>query len=157
MGYSDNGLKSAEKTSNSDSVTGTTPVVPTGELVIVFVRSSGPGGQNVNKTATKAQLRWNVGRSRAFSAEQKAAIRAAAGHRLNVADEIVLSAEAERSQAQNLEAVIGRLRALVSRALVSRKKRRPTKVSRAQKLFRLEAKRRTAEKKKFRKPPKGEW
>ncbi len=111
----------------------------------------------MNKTATKAQLRWNVGRSRVFSAEQKGAIREAAGHRLNAQDEIVLWSETERSQAQNRDAVVARLRAIISRALTPRKKRRPTKVSRAQKLSRLEAKRRTAEKKKSRRPPGGEW
>src|SRR5512135_1852674 len=75
--------------------------VPDNELDISFVRSSGPGGQNVNKTSTKAQLRWNVGRSGAFTDEQKAAIREAAGNRLTADDEILISAEAERSQPQN--------------------------------------------------------
>src|SRR3989338_6623941 len=77
------------------------PAVPAGELQIDFVRSSGPGGQNVNKTSTKAQLRWKVGASSAFSEEEKMKIREYAGKRLNNDDEIVVAADTERSQLQN--------------------------------------------------------
>ena len=59
------------------------PVVPESELVFSFSRSSGPGGQNVNKTSTKVRLRWHVGRSGSFSEAQKSLIRQAAGSRLN--------------------------------------------------------------------------
>ena len=131
--------------------------VPESEIEISFVRSSGPGGQNVNKTSTKAQLRWRVGGSAAFSEEQKAAIRAAAGHQLNADDEIVISAEAERSQARNKDAAIARLQDLVARALTPRKARKATKISRAEKRKRLEAKGRQSEKKRERKAPPGDW
>ncbi|HSD12225.1 MAG TPA: alternative ribosome rescue aminoacyl-tRNA hydrolase ArfB [Patescibacteria group bacterium] len=127
------------------------------ELTIAFSHSSGPGGQNVNKVATRAQLHWNVGKSAAFTDAQKALIRRAAGKRLNANDEIVLSAENERSQSQNKANVIERLERLIADALRPRKVRRPTKVSRNQKRKRLEAKRIVGEKKKFRKPPRGEW
>lgn len=131
--------------------------VPEGEISLVFVRSSGPGGQNVNKTSTKAQLRWHVGGSQAFSEEQKSAIRKVAGGRLNGRDEIVLSAEDERSQAQNRASVIQRLQQLVGRALAPKKIRKPSKVSRAQKRRRLDEKRKIGEKKSLRKSPQGEW
>lgn len=131
--------------------------VPETELHIDFVRSSGPGGQNVNKTATKAQLRWPVGASRAYTEDQKAHIRAGAGKRLNADDEIVLWADTERSQPQNRAAVIKRLQRLVEAALTPRKARKPTRVTRAQKQKRLEEKRRQADKKSLRRPPKGEW
>lgn len=124
---------------------------------ITFSRSSGPGGQNVNKTSTKATLHWNVGRSTAFTDEQKALIRAAAGKRLTADDNIVLYAEDTRSQSQNRAIVVGRLEDLIARALAPRKIRKPTKVSRSQKRKRLDAKHRAAEKKKSRRPPKGEW
>lgn len=130
--------------------------VPENEIDISFVRSSGPGGQNVNKTSTKAQLHWHVGRSAVFTDAQKAAIREAAGNRLTLNDEIVLSAESERSQLQNKEEVIGRLQDLVARALLPKKVRRPTKVSRSQRRKRLEDKGRTADKKRSRKPPQGD-
>jgi len=133
------------------------PGVPESEMQIDFVRSSGPGGQNVNKTSTKAQLRWNVGKSAGFSEEQKAAIRAAAGNRLTAEDEIVLADQSQRSQPQNKEAAISRLQNLVADALEPKKERIETKVSRAEKRHRLEEKRRQGNKKQQRKMPKGEW
>lgn len=131
--------------------------VPENELQIDFVRSSGPGGQKVNKTSSKAQLRWNVGESRVFTEEQKAAIRASAGNRLNSEDEIVLAAQAERSQFQNRDDVVRRLQDLVAEALSPKPERKPTEVSRSQKRQRLEEKRRLGDKKRDRKLPKGEW
>lgn len=136
----------------SDSYT-----IPESEIRLEFARSSGPGGQNVNKVSSKAQLHWCVGRSGTFIDEQKNLIRAYAGKLLNKEDEIVLSAESERSQLQNKEEVIRRLRELVARALTPKKKRRPTRVSRSQKLKRLDEKRIIGERKKNRKCPRNEW
>lgn len=130
---------------------------PSNELIITFSHSSGPGGQNVNKTSTKATVHWRVGKSAAFTDEQKALIRKAAGKRLSQNDEIVVYAEDTRSQSQNRDIAIGRLQAIIDAALAPRKKRVPTKVSRSQKRKRLESKRLTGEKKKLRKSPKGEW
>lgn len=131
--------------------------IPESELRLDFSRSSGPGGQNVNKVSSKAQVRWSVGASRVFTEEQKILVRAFAGKHLNKADEIVLSAESERSQLQNKEEVIRRLNALVEMALMPKKKRKPTKVSRSQKRKRVEQKRIVADKKRNRKSPRGEW
>jgi ribosome-associated protein len=133
------------------------PKVPETELNIDFVRSSGPGGQKVNKTASKAQLRWRVGDSAAFTPEQQQKIRERAGKRLNADDEIVLWADTERSQPQNRAAVVKRLQALVDQALTPRKVRKATRVSRAQKQKRLDDKRRNSDKKSSRRPPKGDW
>ncbi|TAK05534.1 aminoacyl-tRNA hydrolase [Patescibacteria group bacterium] len=130
--------------------------IPAQEIRLEFVRSSGPGGQNVNKTASKVQLRWHVGGSSAFSDFEKAAIRAYAGHRLNSEDEIVLVAQTERSQSQNRNQVIQRLQDVVAAALTPKKKHKKTRVSRSQKQKRLEDKRRTGEVKRARKPPRGE-
>ncbi len=132
------------------------PKVPEEEIQLEFVRSSGPGGQNVNKTASKAQLRWRVGGSQAFTEEQRAAIRVRAGKRLNSQDEIVIIAQTERSQSQNRYEVIQRLQDLVAEALTPKKIRRPTRVSRSQKRQRLENKRRIGEVKRTRQPPRGE-
>lgn len=125
-------------------------LIPVHEIEIVFVRSSGPGGQNVNKTATKAQARWCVGSSTAFSEEQKGMIRRAAGKRLNAKDEIIFSADDARTQSQNRDAATLRLQALIAHALAPQKLRKPTKVSRAQKRKRLEEKQYQREKKQAR-------
>ncbi|MDD5251335.1 MAG: alternative ribosome rescue aminoacyl-tRNA hydrolase ArfB [Patescibacteria group bacterium] len=131
--------------------------IPAHELHLDFVRSSGPGGQKVNKTSSKVQLRWRVGESGVFAEEQKALIRKAAGHRLNADDEIIIVADAERSQYQNRDEAVRRLQDLVARALTPKKTRRPTKISRAQKQKRLDDKRRQSEQKKLRRPPQNGW
>ena len=133
------------------------PSVPEHEIEIDFVRASGPGGQKVNKTSSKAQLRWNVGASSAFTEEQKASIRAYAGNRLSGADEIVLAEQSERSQLQNRETVVQRLQDLVAAALAPKTERKETKVPRAQKAKRLDDKRRESRKKQERRGSKGEW
>lgn len=110
------------------------------ELIIDFARSGGPGGQNVNKTATKAIVRWSVGKSRGFTDAQKNKIRHALRNRLNAQDEIIVSSSEERSQLQNKDRAIARLNNLVHKALVIKKSRRPTKPTRSSKLKRLESK-----------------
>lgn len=127
--------------------------IPESEIAVEFARSSGPGGQNVNKRDTKAVARWQVGASAAFSDEEKARIRAAAANRLNAEDELVVSAEDERSQQRNRETAVARLRDIVRRALVPMKPRRPTKPTRASKERRLEAKKREGRKKAERRAP----
>lgn len=126
------------------------PTVPDGEIHVDFVRSSGPGGQNVNKTSTKAQLRWCVGVSATFSEEEKVKIRAYAGNRLNGEDEIVISADTERSQPQNRKEAVERLQQLVVEALTERKERKATKPSRGAKERRLDEKRRQGDRKRNR-------
>ena len=136
---------------------GDPPNVPESEIKIDFVRSSGPGGQKVNKTSSKAQLRWNVGASPAFTEGQKTAIRLRAGNRLNNEDEIVFAEQSERSQFQNREAVVRRLQDLVAGALAPKEERKPTKIPKSEKRRRLEEKRQEGRKKQERKFPKGEW
>ncbi|MFH2018748.1 MAG: alternative ribosome rescue aminoacyl-tRNA hydrolase ArfB, partial [bacterium] len=99
-----------------------------------FARSSGAGGQNVNKTSTKAIVRWSVGRSRVLSPEEKARVRAKLANRINNYDEVVVMSEEERSQPQNRARAIARLQSLVSQALRVPKKRRPTRPTKASKL-----------------------
>jgi ribosome-associated protein len=136
------------------------PSVPEHEFRIEFVRSSGPGGQNVNKTSSKAQLRWKVGKSQAFTEEQKALIRLAAGNRLNNEDEIVISDQTTREQPQNKAKAIERLQDLVAKALTPKKEREMTEtkeVREAKERARLEAKFRKKETKQQRREPKGGW
>lgn len=119
--------------------------IPPEEITIEFARSSGPGGQNVNKTSTKAVLHWCVGASRYFSLEQKNRLRHLLKNRLNKADEIVLSAKSERSQFQNKQNALAELNRLIARALIIPKKRRPTRPTFGSKVRRLESKSKRSE------------
>ncbi|HNR06884.1 MAG TPA: alternative ribosome rescue aminoacyl-tRNA hydrolase ArfB [Saprospiraceae bacterium] len=100
-------------------------------------RSSGPGGQHVNKTETKVTLYFNIGDSPALSEEQKAMLHAKYPNRINESGELYIHASASRSQSANKEAAILKLYTLVTEALLPRKKRvrtRPTSASKAQRL-----------------------
>jgi len=132
------------------------PLIPKDELQVDFVRSSGPGGQKVNKTSSKAQLRWHVASSRAFTPEQKARIYARAASRINAVGEIVISADVERSQSQNRADAVSRLNAIVRTALAPVKPRIKTKVGPAQRRKRLESKLIVSRKKALRRPPSAE-
>lgn len=124
--------------------------VPESEMEITFVRSSGPGGQRVNKAATKAQVRWNVDRSSAFSDAEKARIRERLQHRITGQGDLIVSCMQERSQVQNRAIAVQALRDMVAMALEEEKERVPTKPTRAAKERRIEEKKRTAEKKRER-------
>lgn len=125
-------------------------MIPDNEIQIDFVRASGPGGQNVNKVSTKAQLRWGVGNSTVFSDEEKMRIRAFAGNKLNASDEIVIASSSQRSQLQNKEAAIQRLEHLVEVALTPIEERKPTRPTRASKKRRITSKKHRGAQKKLR-------
>ncbi|MEK7625511.1 MAG: alternative ribosome rescue aminoacyl-tRNA hydrolase ArfB [Patescibacteria group bacterium] len=114
--------------------------IPDNEFVITFARSGGKGGQNVNKTSTKAIIHWQVDKSQVLSWEEKERVRAKLVNRINSNDELVVMAEEERSQSQNRESAVARLRSLVAEALKVPKRRRPTRPTRASKLRRIEGK-----------------
>lgn len=114
--------------------------IPEHEILVTFARSSGAGGQNVNKTSTKAIIHWSVGRSRFLSWEEKMRIRAKLANRLNNNDEIVVMSETERSQPQNRAQAVARLQSLVAHALHIPRKRRPTRPTKASKIRRIESK-----------------
>ncbi len=123
----------------------------TGELNFSASRSSGPGGQHVNKVSTKMELRFHVASSALLSDDEKAVISEKLAARINMAGELVLVSQSERSQLQNKEKVLEKFYLLLVRALTPRKKRKPTKPSRASKEERLEVKRQQSEKKERRK------
>jgi ribosome-associated protein len=114
--------------------------IPASELRVTFSRSSGAGGQNVNKTSTKATVHWAVGRSRVLTDEEKARVRAKLSSRINASDEVVVVSEEERSQPQNRALAVARLQALLARALIVPKKRRATRPTKASKLRQKELK-----------------
>ncbi|MEX0776402.1 MAG: alternative ribosome rescue aminoacyl-tRNA hydrolase ArfB [Phycisphaeraceae bacterium] len=110
------------------------------EVRIDFVRSSGPGGQNVNKLSTAAQLRFDVVQSPSLSASVKRRLIALAGSRMTQAGELVIDARRSRSQTANRDDAIARLVELIARAAVPPKPRRKTKPTRGSRLRRLESK-----------------
>jgi ribosome-associated protein len=122
-------------------------VVPERELVWAAVRSSGPGGQNVNKVSTKVELRFDFEASESLTASVKARLRALATHRLDGEGRILIVSQVTRTQPKNLEDARQRLAELIARALVVPKPRRPTKPSRAAKRARLQDKRAVSTKK----------
>jgi len=126
--------------------------IPAADLSWSASRSPGPGGQNVNKVATKVTLRFDLSATRSLTQTQKRRLKKLAGRRLDADGAILISAQAERSQTQNLERARDNLRRLVRKALVTPKRRVATKPSRAQRRRRLEAKRRVSEKKNARRP-----
>lgn len=127
--------------------------IPARELDVRFVRSGGPGGQHVNTSATKVELRFDVARSDALTDEQKRRVAAALGSRLTTDGVLVLHADEFRSQARNRAAAVGRLGVLLSDALRPTRTRRATRIPRSSRHARLEAKRRRAERKRRRRPP----
>ena len=122
--------------------------IPENEFNIDFVCSSGPGGQNVNRRKTKAQLRWNINDSKILTGEQKEQVR----KRLSFTKEgdLILEGEETRHQTRNKEIVIQRLNEFINQALKKKKKRKKTKPSKASIERRLEEKKRQSEKKKSR-------
>lgn len=105
-----------------------------------FVRSSGPGGQNVNKLSTAVQLRYPIDRLIGMPDDMRARLVALAGRRLTLDGEIVIIAESFRTQAQNREDALARLIALFKAAAVRPKPRIATRPTKASKVRRVEAK-----------------
>ena len=111
------------------------------EIQEEFIRSSGPGGQNVNKVATAVQLRFDVALSPSLPEDVKKRLWKLAGTRVTADGMLIIEAKRYRTQSQNRDDAMDRLVALIKRAAKPPKQRVKTKPTRASKERRLEAKR----------------
>lgn len=124
--------------------------IPEDEIKIKFIRSSGPGGQNVNRRATKVQIHWNIVKSKVLTEKQRFLICKNLKNLITKTGEIIIEDETTRSQAQNREIAIEKLHKIINNALKKKKKRIPTKPSKKVKERILEAKKKHSQKKKER-------
>lgn len=123
------------------------------ELQFKAVRSSGAGGQNVNKVSSKVELTFNLEASNGLSDEEKERLKTNIGNRLTKDNLLLMQCDESRSQHKNKELVIKRFFELLEEGLIIPKERKATKVPKAVVKKRLKAKRQTSEKKANRKPP----
>lgn len=120
------------------------------ELTFKAVRSSGKGGQNVNKVSSKVELHFNVAASAFLNDEQKSILMQKLSNRISNSGWLMIDAQERRSQLANKKAAIARFDALLTKALEKKKARIKTQPSKAAIARRLEAKRKNAEKKQLR-------
>jgi ribosome-associated protein len=121
--------------------------IPLAEVTLRASRSSGPGGQHANVTASRVEASFDVLASPSLSESQRARILARAGPRLSAV------AQDERSQARNRELALDRLTERLARALAVPRRRRPTRPTAASRARRLDSKRRDAQRKRERRRP----
>jgi len=116
--------------------------IPLAELTFRFVRSSGPGGQHVNKSATQVELTFDVVHSPSLNDADKQRIMAALKNLIDKDGVLHLESQSTRSQLRNRQDVVARFQSLLRSALKPRKTRRPTRPTAASKERRLEKKKR---------------
>ena len=126
--------------------------IPLSEVELRVSRSSGPGGQHANVTASRVEAVFDVMASSSLSEDQRARVAARLGPRVTAV------AQDTRSQARNRELALERLRSRLATALTPARKRRPTSPTRAARRRRLDSKRRRGEVKRGRRrPPTDDW
>lgn len=124
--------------------------IPRDELRFSFVRSSGPGGQNVNKVASKAVLHWNVRTSAAISDEVRARLLVRAARRINERGQLVLSSQRYRDQPRNIDDCLAKLTEIILAAAKRPRPRKKTRPSKGAREARLSEKRVVSDKKRRR-------
>ena len=126
--------------------------IPMSELRFRFARSSGPGGQHVNRSATQVELLFDVANSPSLNETQRQRVLRKLGSRIDKEGILHLVSQETRSQLRNREEVVERFQGLLREALRVPKRRRPTRPTRAARERRLEEKRRRSEAKRSRRP-----
>ncbi len=121
--------------------------IPQAELRFRFSRSSGPGGQHVQKSSTRVELLFDVANSPSLSEEQRARVLKRLAGYVDSAGVLHLTSQSERSQWRNREEAIARFHDLMKQALKRRKRRKPTRPTAASREKRLQEKRKKSEKK----------
>ena len=124
--------------------------IPPSEFEWTYVRSSGPGGQNVNKVNSKAVLRWNVAQSPSLPADVRERFLARYRSRITADGDLIIASQRYRDQGRNAADTLEKLTALVTAVAVPAKKRRPTKPTRASARRRVETKQAHSRTKKMR-------
>lgn len=130
--------------------------LPWAELEFRATRASGPGGQHVNRSATRIELWWDLMASPTLTEAQRSLLADRLGHRLDRAGRLRLVSAERRSQTQNRDAAVARLQALVAAALRPRKPRKATRPTRASVERRIEGKKRRGSLKRGRQKPGAE-
>jgi len=130
--------------------------IPDEEFEFSFVRSSGPGGQNVNKVNSKAVLRWRIVTSPSLPQGVLGRFRLRYPSRITKDGEILVMSDKYRDQGRNAEDCLAKLREMLAAVAVAPKTRRKTKPSKASKERRFQAKQHAARKKEGRRGPRGD-
>jgi ribosome-associated protein len=130
--------------------------VPAAALTMQAVRASGPGGQNVNKVASKIDLRVDLGAIEGLTDAARHRLRALAGRRLDADGRLQVTSQATRDQSRNLEDAREKVRALVAAAMPEPKRRRPSRPTAAARERRIESKKHRSTTKRLRGRP-GDW
>jgi len=125
----------------------------TSEFVFATSRSSGPGGQNVNKVNTKVELRFSIEKSQLLTDEEKQLLLSKLATRITTEGELIIVAQTDRSQMKNKLEAIDKFYEIVRKALTPRKRRRATRPTLASKERRLQTKKQNSEIKNLRRKP----
>ncbi len=123
------------------------------EINYKAIRSSGPGGQHVNKVSSKIELSFDVENSNSLSSDEKELLFKNLGSKLTKNNVLILTCDENRSQHRNKEIITKRFTRLILRSLIIPKKRKPTSPTKTSKKNRLEKKKRHAQKKALRNKP----